>query len=61
MIVERTIRVATPVASPVRATLEVTYTERRPGRVRAWVAKLLCRLAARIAGMRFQIRSAPTE
>jgi hypothetical protein len=51
--IERVIRMPAP--SPKAAVIEVVMIERRPGRFRAWVAKLLVRLAGRIAGMRVRI------
>lgn len=44
-----------PAASAVPATLTVVLLERRPGRLRGWLAKLLIRIAGRIAGMRVRI------
>ena len=44
-----------PAPSPVSAVIEVVILERRPGRLRAWCARLLLRLAGRVAGMRVRI------
>ena len=56
-LVEHEIRL--PAASPVPATLVVVIVERRAGRIRSWVAKLLVRLAGRIASMRVRIEILP--
>jgi hypothetical protein len=56
-LVEHEIRL--PAGSPVPATLVVVIVERRPGRFRAWVAKLLVRLAGRVASMRVRIEVLP--
>jgi hypothetical protein len=51
--VERVIRM--PAASPVPAVVEVVILEPRPGRFRGWIARILIRLAGRVAGMRVRI------
>lgn len=53
MRVERVYRL--PAQSAVPAVIEVVMIESRPGRIRAWLAKLLVRIAGRIAGMRVRI------
>lgn len=53
MNVERVIRMPAP--SPRSVVIEVVLIEKRPGKFRAWLAKLLVRLAGRVAGMRVRI------